>query len=125
MSGKTYNQSIPSRGQVLGKALIQVQQALRLTQKELSEIIHTSESTISRYKNGNPLDPTSAEAEFAKYFIRIYRNLDTLLGGEDIQSKDWLTHYNEHLGDKPINLIKNMYGIHEVLNYLDAMRGLA
>lgn len=125
MSGNSHKHSLPTKGQVLSKALLQVQQFLNLTQKDLSEIIHTSESTISRYKNGSPLDPASAEAEFAKYFIRIYRNLDTLLGGDDTQSRDWLTHYNTHLGDKPINLIKSMYGIHEVLNYLDAMRGVA
>lgn len=109
----------PSKGQVLGEALRCAQQILELTKKDLSEIIHTSESTITRYKNGAEIEPTSAEGQFALYFIRIFRSLDTIVGGNDNHAIDWLKSYNEHLSDKPINLIKSINGIQVVLNYLE------
>lgn len=114
-----------TKGQVLTEAVINIQHILKLTQKELAEIIHTSESTVSRYKKGAEIDPNFAEGQFALLFVRIFRSLDTIIGGNDIQSISWLRSFNEHLGDKPIDLMKTTQGIYIVLNYLDSMRGLA
>lgn len=119
------NSRPPSPGQVLSEAIINTQQNLGLTQKELAEIIHTSESTISRWKHGRELEPSSAEGHNALLFIRVYRSLDTLIGGDDAQAREWLQSENKHLHEKPIKLLLTTEGLVRVLNYLDAMRGLA
>jgi transcriptional regulator with XRE-family HTH domain len=110
---------------VLAKALINVQIHLGLTQKELSDIIHTSPATVCRLAKGLEMNPDSAEGQFAMSFIRLYRSLSTLFGGQDELARAWLLSDNAYFESKPIDLIKSIDGLSQVLIYLDAMRGLA
>lgn len=120
-----HHANIPSPGLVLSEALINVQINLRLTQKDLSEIIHASPATICRYAKGQAINPDSAEGQLAMYFIRIYRSLNALFGGNDTYAREWLINDNLYFNAKPLDLIKDLPGLYEVLVYLDAMRGLA
>jgi hypothetical protein len=121
-----HNHSDSSKAEVLAEALLNVQTNLQLTQKDLSEIIHTSTATISRLKTkGSGIAPESAEGQFAVNFIRIYRSLSALLGGDDQQCREWINNYNDHLDSTPLDLLKNnMQDFQKVLIYLDAMRGI-
>jgi uncharacterized protein (DUF2384 family) len=110
---------------VLAKALINVQVHLRITQKELSQIIHASPATVCRLAKGLEMNPDSAEGQFAMYFIRLYRSLSALFGGQDDLARAWLINHNTYFESKPIDLIKTIDGLSQVLIYLDAMRGLA
>lgn len=111
---------------VLSKALIKVAMQLGLKQKELSEIVGASKSEISRLFHGSSyLSPSSKEGECALILIRIYRNLDALLGEDERQSQEWFMHYNQHLKAKPIEIAKTISGLVEIVSYLDAVRGMA
>lgn len=118
-------QSELSSGAVLAKALINVRIHLNLTQKELSQIVHASPATVCRLAKGLEINPDSAEGQFAMSFIRLYRSLSALFGGQDDLARAWLINHNTYFESKPIDLIKSIDGLSQVLIYLDAMRGLA
>lgn len=117
---------LPSAAAVLSKAITTVATNLGLSQKELSEIIGSSKSEVSRlFAKKIFLSPNSKEGECALLLIRIYRSLDALLGEDQRQCQEWFSNDNAHLGAKPIQLSKHIEGLVEIVTYLDAMRGLA
>lgn len=117
---------IPPTTDVLSKAITRTAYHLGLSQKELSEIIGSSKSEISRlFSNKSQLSPNTKEGECALLLIRIYRSLDALLGEDDIQCQEWFRKNNLHLGQKPILLAKKIEGLVAIISYLDAMRGMA
>ena len=65
------------------------------------------------------------EAELVILFIRIYRSLDPLFGGNNERAKEWLRSYNHHLEGIPVELLQKTEGLVRVTTYLDAMRGVA
>lgn len=116
----------PTEREVLSKAVIKVAGKLALSQKELSEILGKSKSEISRLFNQQAfLSPVSKEWQCALLLVRIYRDLDSLLGEDERQSQEWFKNYNHHLHGIPIELSKDITGLVSVVTYLDAMRGLA
>lgn len=117
---------IPTKEQVLSKALIKVATNLDLTQSTLSEIIGISKAEMSRLFNAKVfLFPHTKEGECALLLIRAYRSLNALLGEDERQCKEWFQSYNIHLQDKPKELCKTIMGLAEIVVYLDAMRGIA
>ena len=117
---------VPSAAAVLSKAIIAVAKNLGLSQKELSEIIGSSQSEVSRlFGRKIFLSPNTKEGECALLLIRIYRSLDALLGEDERQCQEWFNNDNAHLGEKPIKMSKKIAGLVELITYLDAMRGLA
>lgn len=109
---------------ILTKAFIRTTEALELSRQEISMIVGPSESSLSRiFHQKLYLDPSSKEGQFAVLLIRLYRSLDTLLGGNVAQCRLWLRSENDHLGDTPIHLIQSIEGLIYTIQYLDAMRG--
>jgi hypothetical protein len=96
---------------------------LGLRHKQLAEIIGTSESSVSRLGSGRGLDPSTKEGELALLFLRLYRSLDALVGGDDEKARDWLHSMNDHIGGIPAERIRTVEGLVDVIRYLDAMRG--
>lgn len=78
---------------------------------------------MSRLRHGRGLDPDTKEGELALMFLRVYRSLDTLVGGDDAKATDWLHEVNDHLGGIPADRILSVEGLVDVVQYLDAMRG--
>ncbi len=116
----------PSAAAILSKAIVAVATNLGLSQKELSEIIGSSTSEVSRlFGKKTFLSPNTKEGECALLLIRIYRSLDALLGEDERQCQEWFNNDNAHLGKKPIEMSKKIEGLVELVTYLDAMRGLA
>lgn len=115
--------SSPSPAPVLAKATLSAAQRLGLNGKELAEIIGTSEASISRLKGARGLDPQRKEGELALLFLRLYRSLDALVGGDDTKARDWLHATNNHLRGAPAERIRTVEGLVDVVQYLDAMRG--
>lgn len=114
------------RGQVVSDAFIKATQLLKLESSEITNIIGVSASTWSRLQNHQRAIPIhSKEAEAMLLFIRIYRSLDALIGGNEAYASNWLRLYNQHLEGIPIELIQKTEGLVKVVMYLDAMRGLA
>ncbi len=117
--------SLPSAesGPVLARATISAAGRLGLRNRQLGEIIGTSEASISRLRGGRGLDPDRKEGELALLFLRLYRSLDALVGGDDAKARAWLHSQNDHLGGIPADRIRTVEGLIYVIQYLDAMRG--
>jgi hypothetical protein len=60
--------------------------------------------------------------ELAALFVRVYRSLDAIVGGDDAVAAKWLQADNVALGGKPANLIQKVTGLFDVLQYLDSRR---
>jgi hypothetical protein len=108
---------------VLTRATLAAAERLALRNRHLAAIIGTSEASISRLSSGRALDPDSKEGELALMFLRLYRSLDALVGGDDGKSRTWLHSPNDHLGGIPADRIRTVEGLVDVVQYLDAMRG--
>lgn len=113
----------PDSAQVLAKAAINAASRLGLRHKQLAEVIGTSEASVSRLRGGRGLDPANKEGELALLFLRLYRSLDALVGGDDVKARDWLHSMNDHVGGIPADRIRTVEGLVDVIQYLDAMRG--
>ena len=110
---------------VVSKALLRAAEAWGLSSAELAEIIGTSESTLSRIRTGKrgPIPLGSKEGELALLFLRVFRSLDALVGGDEAHAKAWLRAQNHHVGGIPLRRLKKIEGLVDVAEYLDAMRG--
>lgn len=114
----------PDAAAVLAKALVRVAAALELSQAELAEILGSSAASISRTVSGSrALDPASAEGRHALLLVRVFRSLDTLVGGDREKARLWLRADNRHLRAAPLTLLSNTQGLVHVAEYLDAVRG--
>jgi hypothetical protein len=113
----------PEPAPVLAKAAVAAAGRLGIRNKQLGEIIGTSEASVSRLRSGRGLDPERKEGELALLFLRLYRSLDALVGGDDAKARLWLNAANDHLGGIPSDRIRTVEGLIDVVQYLDAMRG--
>jgi hypothetical protein len=110
-------------GPILVKAVLAAAARLGLRNRQLATVLGSSEASISRLQNGRGLDPESKEGELALLFLRVYRSLDALVGGDDDKARAWLHAENDHLGGVPAERIRTVEGLLDVVQYLDSMRG--
>ena len=108
---------------VLTRAVISAAGRLGLRNNRLADVIGTSEASVSRLSAGRSIEPDSKEGELALLFVRLYRSLDALVGGDDAQARTWIHAHNIHLGGVPADRIRRVEGLVDVIQYLDAMRG--
>ena len=113
----------PDAGAVLTKATLAAAERLGLRNRQLAAVIGSSEASVSRLRGGRGLDPATKEGELALLFLRLYRSLDALVGGDDVKARAWLHAANHHLGGLPADRIRTVEGLVDVVQYLDAMRG--
>ena len=114
----------PHAGEVLTKAVLRAAERLGLAQKEIGAILGLSPASISRIGGGaRLLDAAAKEGELAIVFLRIYRSLDALVGGDDDKARRWMGAENVHLRGVPRVLLRRVDGLVHVAEYLDAMRG--
>lgn len=119
----TLQKPSPEPAPVLAKATLAAARRLDLKNRQLAEIIGTSEAFVSRLKSGRGLDPQRTEGELALLFLRLYRSLDALVGGDDAKARAWLHAPNDHVRGIPAERIRTVEGLVDVVQYLDAMRG--
>ncbi len=116
----------PDRGRVLAKATARASVLLGLSGAALARVIGVSEPTVSRVLSGSrPLNPASKEGELATLLVRVFRSLDALVGGNDLQRLAWMKGPNDALAGVPIQLIEKAEGLVATLSYLDGMRAPA
>lgn len=107
----------------LSKAAIRAAQRLGLKNRTLAAIVGLSEPTISRMsKNEFVLSRGDKAFELSVLFVRLYRSLDAIVGGDEQVARAWLNNQNSALRDAPINLIQNVGGLVNVVQYLDTRR---
>jgi len=110
---------------VVAKAAIRAADRLGITNKVLARIIGVSEASVSRMRKGEfPLEATQKPFELAVLFIRLYRSLDAVVGGDDAVAKSWLANGNTALSATPLDLIQTVSGLANVIQYLDARRAV-
>ena len=109
---------------VLAKAALSAAERLGIRNRVLATIIGASEASISRLQHGRGIDPSSKEGELSLLFLRMFRSLDALVGGDDKKSRAWMHALNDHVGGVPAHRISTVEGLVDVVQYLDAMRGL-
>lgn len=110
---------------VLNKAVKNAALYLSLSQSELHKIVGSSTPQLSRLFNSNTpcIKENTKEWECAVLFIRVFRSLEAIIGEDPKQLHEWLYSYNHYFGEAPIEKLKNVQGLTEVVQYLDAIRG--
>ena len=115
---------LAERARVLTRAVLSVAGLLELSQRELASVLGASEASISRMAQGSRrIALPGKEAELAALLVRLYRSLDSLVGGNAEQALAWFRSPNEHLAGIPAERVRNVEGLVDVVHYLDAMRG--
>ncbi len=110
---------------VLTKATLKAAIQLGLTNKLLATVIGVSEATVSRMRSGDYLLQRGQKPfELAVLFVRLYRSLDAIVGGDDAVAGSWLKNRNTVLDAEPLTLIQTVPGLMNVIQYLDARRAV-
>jgi transcriptional regulator with XRE-family HTH domain len=113
----------PRDGAIVSKAAIRAAERLGVSQRDLGTIIGVSESTVSRIKTGDfPLDRDPKAFELSLLFVRLYRSLDAIVGGDTQAAASWLKSFNTALDARPIDAIQSITGLVNVIGYLDSRR---
>lgn len=114
------------RAAVVAKAFIRAGEILKVSNRELATIIGLSDASVSRIRAGDArlLAQGGKPRELATLFLRLYRSLDAILGGDDSVSAMWLRNFNTALGGIPADLILSAQGLVRVTDYLDARRAV-
>jgi hypothetical protein len=108
---------------VLAKATLSAARRLGVTNRDLAAVLGASEASVSRLARDRVLRPGRAEASLALLFVRLFRSLDAMTGGDEAKARAWFTAFNRHLGGVPAERIRSAEGLVNVVQYLDAVRG--
>ena len=109
---------------VLAKAALRAAERLGISQRELGEIIGASPAAVSRAAGSGRLPADSKTIELAVLFVRVFRSLDAIVGGDEATARAWLRNPNTALGEPPLEAMKTITGLMGTLAYLDARRAL-
>lgn len=110
---------------VVGKSVLRAAARLKIPARVLADVIGLSEASVSRIAQGSfRLDPESKPFELALLFIRMFRSLDAITGGDQVSAAHWVRAENTALGAKPLDLIAHLPGLIDVIAYLDARRAI-
>ncbi|WP_339947127.1 MbcA/ParS/Xre antitoxin family protein [uncultured Albimonas sp.] len=113
----------PDAGAVLGRAALRAAGRLGVTHDQLARVIGVSPSTVSRLKSGAArLEADQKSFELAALFVRLFRSLDAIAGGDERTARAWMRAENLALGRPPIERIQTVAGLVDVVDYLDARR---
>ena len=108
---------------VLTMAVIRASDKLGLSGKDLAMIIGVSEATVSRMRNDTFwLKKGTKEFELGAHFVRFFRSLDALTGGNKQVAYAWLRNDNRVFGGPPLDQIKTISGMIHGFAYLDSRR---
>lgn len=115
----------PDRGVVLTKAVVRAAERLDVKARLLAAVLGVSEATVSRMKKGDfTLEAGAKPFELAVLFVRLFRSLDAIVGGDEAVARSWLANPNLALDGRPIEKIRTVVGLIDVIAYLDARRAL-
>ena len=114
-----------SEGAVVTKAVLRAATALEVSNKALARILGVSEASVSRMGSGTfELRPEEKTFEVAILFLRLFRSLDAIVGGDEAVARAWLKNNHTTLAGSPAVLIQSLAGLVTVVGYLDARRAL-
>lgn len=115
----------PTAEAVLSKAVVRAAAQLDIRQAQLARILGLSAASASRLASGTwQIRADSKSWELATAFVRLYRSLSAITGGQMQAMRDWLHSVNSALGGaSPAERIVTAQGLIHVVQYLDAARG--
>ncbi len=107
---------------IVSLAVINAARKLEITDPELSGIIGVPEAQLALVAHGSPLRKESKEFELSLLFVRMFRSLDALVGGDGGSATHWMRNRNLAFGQIPIERIRTKEGLLDVISYLDSRR---
>jgi hypothetical protein len=112
-----------SQEAVLTKAALRAADKLAVNQAALASVLGVSEAQVSRMrKGGAALQADTKPFELGVLFVRLFRSLDAIVGGDEASARVWLASPNLALEAKPAEKIRTIAGLMDVIAYLDARR---
>ncbi|MET3521683.1 MbcA/ParS/Xre antitoxin family protein [Mesorhizobium abyssinicae] len=110
---------------VVTKATLRAAELLDVTARVLASIIGVSEATVSRMRKQDfLLERGTKPFELAVLFVRLFRSLDAIVGGDEGIARAWLKNANTAFDGAPIEKIQTIAGLVDVIAYLDSRRAL-
>lgn len=114
-----------SEDAVVTRAVMRAAVRLGLSNKAVARVLGLSEASVSRMGGGAYLlKPGDKSFELALLFLRLFRSLDAIAGGDEQTARAWLRNNNLVLGGVPAAMIESVPGLVNVVGYLDARRAL-
>ncbi|PBB78307.1 transcriptional regulator, XRE family protein [Mesorhizobium sp. WSM3879] len=110
---------------VITKATLRAADLLEITARTLALVIGVSEATVSRMRKQEfLLERGTKPFELAVLFVRLFRSLDAIVGGDETVARTWLKNPNTALDGTPLEKILTIAGLVDVIAYLDSRRAL-
>lgn len=111
------------RARIMSQAVVRAAEKLALSGKDLAAILGVSEPSVSRMRKDEFwLEENSKAFELGALFVRLFRSLDAVTGGDGTVARAWLRNGNRALGARPLDRIKTISGLSHALAYLDSRR---
>lgn len=115
--------TVATESDVVTTASLRAAERLGVPQTVLGRIIGVSDASVSRMSAGTyALAPGEKSFELAVLFVRLFRSLDAMVGGDESVARAWLRNPNLALGGEPLTLMQTVTGLVQVVAYLDAHR---
>jgi hypothetical protein len=113
-----------ARSRVLSQAVTEAAKRMKIGPTDLGMIVGFSQPTSSRLLRDKFAIPEgSKEWELSAHFVRLYRSLSSMVGGDDALVESWLKSPNKAFNQQiPLDYIKRVDGLIDACNYLDAHR---
>ena len=117
--------SAPADGPLATKAALRAAARLGLSNRTFSRIVGLSEASVSRMNSGTfVLTPGDKAFDLALMFVRLFRSLDAMVGGDETVARAWLVNVNAALDGRPVEKIQTVAGLIDAIAYLDARRAI-
>ena len=108
------------QGVVLTNAVVRAAAWLDVPAGTLGAILGVSPFTVSRMKAGNyTLSPGTKSFEMAVLFVRLFRALDAITGGDEAAARAWMHNANVTLDGYPLDVMENIDGVSQLTSYLE------
>lgn len=114
--------SKPNQSQVLMKAFNNACHDLDLNMQDRAKLLGVNRGTLTR-NNTKGFSSESKTGELQLHFIRLYRSLYAIAGGDLEFMKHWFQTDNIALNGVPASICLKIDGLFRANQYLDAMRG--
>jgi uncharacterized protein (DUF2384 family) len=109
---------------VVAKAMLNAAERLSVDKSVLEKAIGISDSTLRRVEKSGKMPADQKKMELALLFIRLFRSLDAIAGGDANTARSWMHAENSALRGRPVDLIQTVTGLVNVLGYLDSRRAI-
>ncbi len=110
---------------VLTAATIRAADFLGLSSGDLARVLGLSPASVTRMRQGSfQLDRDSKAFELAQLLVRLFRSLDSILGGDGESLRSWMASANSALGRRPVESIQTVRGLIATVDYVDSRRAI-